>query len=145
MKQLQRISACMAKGENLAKFVIFTISLILIFGIPTSLIPNPIFHRMTPSTPLDYFFLLTTSFLGGLYFAIPASACPHDAKAAGGGILGLLAFACPVCDKLLVLLLGTTFLMAYFDPLRPILGAISILVLLIAINGKLQAKANGGK
>ena len=93
---------------------------------------------MTPSTLLDYFFLFTTALLGGIYLVLSASVCSNDVKAAGGGILGLLAFACPICDKLLVLLLGTTFLMAYFDPIRPVLGVVSIVLLLYAINKKLR-------
>ena len=135
--KLERLAAAFSDWKTLAKAALYAVAILLILGIPTALIPNPVFHRMTPSNALDYFFLLTTSLLAGAYLAIPAKTCPHDVKAAGGGVLGLLAFACPICDKLLVLLLGATFLMAYFDPIRPLLGVISIVLLLYAIDKKI--------
>ena len=136
--QLGILAAIFADSANLAKLILYFLGFALLLGIPTALIPNPIFHRMTPANMLDYVFLVSTALLGGIYLVIPATSCPQDTKAAGGGILGLLAFACPICDKLLVLLLGTTFLMAYFDPIRPLLGAVSIILLAYAIEKKLQ-------
>ncbi len=124
----------------LAKFVIYSIGLFIILGIPTALFPNPIipYTRMIPSNILDYVFLFTTSVLAGFYFALPKSnACNPNKSAFGGGIFGFLAFACPTCIQLLVLLFGYAFLFNILNPLRPIIGLLSIGFLLFAISKKI--------
>lgn len=114
----------------------------VLFGTVTDLIPNPWFGRMIPRTPFDYFFLIINSVLLGSYIAIHfykksvTKIC--DAATYSGGITGFLAFGCPVCNKILVLLLGTTALITYFEPWRPILGVISIFLLTGAIYFKVR-------
>lgn len=117
-------------------FVIGTSSVVLLFllfGIITDLIPNLWFIRMTEKTALDYFFLVLNSLFLGIIIALyyykknMPKACAVGTYS--GGIGGFLAFACPICNKLLVFLFGATALMAYLDPFRPILGFLSIGVL----------------
>ena len=52
------------------------------------------------------------------------------ACATSGGVLGFLAFACPVCNKLIVLVLGFSGAMTYFAPIQPMLGILGVLLLL---------------
>jgi hypothetical protein len=117
-------------------------SIFVLLGIVTDLIPNPWFVRMIPKTPFDYFFLIMNSVLLGSYIAIHfykksvTKIC--DTATYSGGITGFLAFGCPVCNKILVLLLGTTALITYFEPWRPILGIISIFLLTSAIYFKVR-------
>ncbi len=98
-------------------------------GIVTSLLPNPFFARMTPTSRLDYIFLTSSSLLLGAYVGVhyykknTIKKC--DTIATAGGVGSFFAFACPVCNKLLVFLFGATALMTYFEPYRPILGFIS--------------------
>jgi|SRR3989344_5399549 len=98
-------------------------------GIVTSLLPNSFFARMTPISTLDYVFLTSSSVLLGAYVGVhyykknTIKKC--DTVATTGGVGSFLAFACPVCNKLLVLLFGATALMTYFEPYRPILGFVS--------------------
>jgi len=99
------------------------------FGIVTVLIPNSFFVRMTPITSLDYIFLLSSSLPLGAYTGVhyykKNNVQKCNVAVATGGIGSFLAFACPVCNKLLVFLFGATALMTYFEPYRPVLGVVS--------------------
>ncbi len=52
-----------------------------------------------------------------------------DRLAFGGLVGGFLAISCPVCNAVLLALFGSSALMTYFDPLRPLLGAVSVALL----------------
>ena len=138
----QEILKIFADKGTLARAAAYSIGLLLLFGIPTALISNPIipFIRPIMATPFDYFFLVTTSLLGGVYLAIPARSCSVDRTASGGALLGFLAFGCPTCNYLLVLLLGYSLLLEVFDPLRPVIGLFSVVFLLHAISKKVEGK-----
>ena len=106
------------------------ITVFLVFGVVTALFSNPFFARMVPKSPLDYFFLITSSLLIGAYTGVhyykknTAKKCNYAAS--GGAVGGFLAFACPVCNQILLLLFGAPALMAYFEPVRPFLGFLSV-------------------
>ncbi len=118
-----------------------------VFGIPTALLPTPYFVRMVPTTVWDYFVWGGTSLLLGAWVALrlygraarAARALPPSPQAQGegmtiGGALGsVLAFGCPICNKVLVALLGASAVLAYVDPYRPAVGAISLAVLSLAV------------
>lgn len=57
----------------------------------------------------------------------PDATC--DACATGGALGGAFAFACPVCNHLLLALASSSAVMTYVDPLRPAVGALSTAVL----------------
>ncbi len=101
----------------------------LLLGIPTALIKTPFFTRMIPSTPLDYVFFILSSLLMGAYVGVhyykKNTATKCTALTTTGGVGSFLAFACPICNKLLVLLFGTTILMTYLEPYRPLIGVVS--------------------
>jgi len=117
--------------------VIVSVVLFFVLGSVSALIPNPFFVRMVESTSLDWIFLISSSVLLGIYTGIHyykktvVNACTTTSYA--GGIGSFLAFGCPICNKLLIILFGTTALMTYFDPYRSILGFGSIVILLVAI------------
>lgn len=119
-----------------------SVATVLLIGIPTVLIPNPWFARMLPTRPQDYAFLAVTALLAGLLaasYALPA-ACPlQEGKLSAGGFLSFLAVGCPICNKLVVLALGTTGAVTYFEPLQPILGLVSIALLGYALAVRLRA------
>lgn len=116
-----------------------TIFTALVIGIPTDVIPNPIFGR--PSTPvrsLDYAFLAISAILAGVLaasFAFPQTrACStQQGRATAGGLLTLLAVGCPTCNKLIVLAIGASGALNWFAPLQPMLGIASILLLLLSV------------
>lgn len=101
-------------------------------GIPTDVIPNPWFVRMTPAGTSNYFFWVASSVLTGALLAtyvLPRAARNRIAAAsAGSGYLGLLAVGCPICNKLVVALLGVSGAFTYFAPIQPVLGAIGLLL-----------------
>jgi hypothetical protein len=43
-------------------------------------------------------------------------------------VAGFLAFGCPICNAFLLALFSSSALMTYFDPLRPLLGAVSVVL-----------------
>lgn len=113
----------------------------LLIGIPTVLIPNTLFVRMTPTSPRDYSIWGLTVLLIAPLLALaslsPVSERRETLRAVGtgsgrtfaGGVLSFLAVGCPICNKIIVLLLGVTGAMTYFDPIRPLLGVASLLIL----------------
>lgn len=139
MKTFDPVISVFRNHETRLKAIGYSVLLFLLFGFGVALIPNPIFVRMIPSTLLDYFFLTTTSLLGGIYFALPdKKACTPDKTVLGGSLLGFLSFGCPTCNKLLFFMLGPVFLFSVFDPLRPLIGLLSLVVLGYAINKKAE-------
>lgn len=98
-------------------------------GIVTGLIPNPVYIRMVPITFLDYFFLITTSVLAGLYFGKKECRVIDSRVSALGGLTGFAAFGCPVCNAVFLAFLSSSAIMTHIYPLRPLLGVISTLAL----------------
>lgn len=105
------------------------VAVFLVFGLVSDLIPNGLYVRMVPGTLLDYTFLVATSVLAGVYIWQRATLQVEtgDYAATGSTLGGFLAFACPICNKAVLLLLGTATTMTVFDSLRPFLGAVSVL------------------
>jgi hypothetical protein len=112
-------------------------------GAPTDVIPNPLFGRMTPVQWWSYPILAATALLGGMVMAtyVRSPAQPAGlAKTAGGGLLSALAIGCPVCNKAVVLLLGSAGALTVWAPLQPILGLVSLGLLAWALRTRLAAE-----
>lgn len=110
---------------------VYSIGFFILFGIVTNLIQNKFFIRMTNATIWDYIFLILTSVLLGAYTSLGLYQRKHKSKicnttAYSGGVAGFLGFSCPVCNKILVLLLGVTGVLTYIEPYRPLIGSIGI-------------------
>jgi hypothetical protein len=111
----------------------------LLIGIPTDVIANPWFGRpSTPVRPQDYAFLAVTALLAGVLFAsyaIPRlQACSTaQGKSTLGGLFSFLAIGCPTCNKVIVLLLGSSGALTWFQPVQPFLGLLSIGLLGVAV------------
>lgn len=114
----------------------------LLVGIPTDLIPNPWFVRMLEARAQDYVFLAVAAVLGGALaatYALPA-ACPrYEGRFAAGGVLTALAVGCPICNKLVVLALGTSGAMTWFEPVQPLLALAAIALFAVALVSRVQA------
>lgn len=100
-------------------------------GLTTAIFENWFFVRMTPVRAQDYVIWILSSVLIGLivgsYFV--ASSTIGDGKILSGGLLSVLAVGCPTCNKLVVLLLGTTGALTFFAPLQLYIGIASVLLL----------------
>ncbi|MFC4541362.1 hypothetical protein ACFO5R_05420 [Halosolutus amylolyticus] len=118
------------------------VGVFVLFGLVTGLVPNPLYVRMVPRTPTDYLFLTLTALLAGVYTAQrlttevaepePQSGGESDGEdrlLLGGLVGGFLAVGCPICNVFLLALFSSSALMTYFDPLRPLLGAVSVAIL----------------
>ena len=111
-------------------------------AIPTAVIPNPFFVRMTPIRPQDFFFLAATSLLIGLIFStfgLPRSAVSCQNRTLGGGVLSTLAIGCPICNHIVVALIGISGALAYWAPLQPFLGTAAVLILIWTLRRRLQS------
>lgn len=132
------------KRKYLMIGAILTVFLILVMGVPTAMVPNPLFKRMIDVTILDYLFLFGVSILLGAFISIGLykrnSAGKEDYIAGGGGILGIFAFACPLCNAVLLSVFGSTFVASFFLPFKPWIGLISLAILSFAVLQKLKCK-----
>lgn len=125
--------------------VLIAFGFILLLGIPTAIIPTPWFIRMNEPTILDYSFLILESIMAGLYLILTYIQKERGVTgkcAVGGGMLGFLAFACPTCNKLLVLLFGTGLLINYFRPIQTYVGFVGLALLGVALYIKIQQVKN---
>jgi len=119
---LRRIVAAVVAG------LVFALAV----GVPTGLIPTPLYSRMTPVLWWNYPVWAATAFLGGLvvatYIRRPGDTAPRNglASASGGGLLAAFAVGCPLCNKLVVSLIGVSGALSIWAPLQPALGALSL-------------------
>ena len=130
-----------------------TVLVALLTGLPTVMIPNPVFTRMVPVTGWNRPVWLATSVLAGVLLAtyvrdgdLPDTSddAELDAPTRRGGVAGLLgylAIGCPVCNKLVVLALGTSGALSWFAPLQPLLAVLSIGLLVWALRTRLRTAA----
>jgi hypothetical protein len=54
-----------------------------------------------------------------------------------GGLLAFFAVGCPVCNKLVLLALGTSGAMSWFAPVQPFLAVASVVVMAWALHTRL--------
>lgn len=106
------------------------VGIALAFGILTVLIPNTFFTRMTLTHWYDYIFLLLTAVLGGaslgLWYYRKGIEQRCMVTNASGMVGGIFSFGCAICNKLLLLLFGVSGVLAYFMPIQPYLGVVSV-------------------
>lgn len=100
----------------------------LLMGTPTDVVANPWFTRMTPVRPLDVALLVLTSVTLGLLAAtyVRDRSGAGGAHGAAGGTLTALAIGCPICNKAVVALIGTSGALSWFGPIQPLIGALGL-------------------
>lgn len=137
----------------------------LIFGLVSAMIPNPVFGRSVAPEPFAYWVWLLSAPLMGLVLATyilptgPASTGRAQPLVMGdaaaierrstrlGGVASFAAFlaiGCPVCNKVALVLLGASGAMSFWAPLQPIVGATSLVLLVVTAAWRLRLRANGG-
>jgi hypothetical protein len=111
-----------------------------VIGIPTVLIPNPVFGREVPVLPWNYPVWIASSILAGMLAATyvrPSRGEEHvqevdntgDAPSRfgmAGGVLAWFAVGCPVCNKIALLALGYSGAITWFAPVQPFLAAAAL-------------------
>jgi hypothetical protein len=113
-------------------------------GIPTGVIRTSLYTRMTPVTWWDYpIWALSAAGLGLLaatYVKLGRADSGGSGRALGGGILSTFAIGCPICNKLVVALLGVGGALNYWAPIQPLLGLASIGLLLVTLAIRLRGE-----
>ena len=119
----------------------------LLIGIPTDVVPNPWFGRQIGVRGFDVVTLVALSIVTGALIATYTVAGDSGVVAPraglGSGILGWFAVGCPVCNKLVVALLGASGATSTFAPLQPLLGAAAVLLASAALVVRVRAIRRG--
>lgn len=111
----------------------------LAMGIPTGILATSWFSRMTPVTWWDYPFWAASSLLLGLTAATYLPVAPVEAPAKrvgrtiGATLLSVTAVGCPICNKLVVALVGVSGALNYFGPIQPLLALVSLILLSVGL------------
>lgn len=122
----------------------------LVIGLPTDVIPNPVFGRQgTPVEPWAIPVLAITAIFSGMLFATYLQAGDDvdngELDRPGrfgsfGGLLSFFAVGCPICNKLVVIALGTSGALTWFAPVQPYLGLVALGLLAWALRVRLRGE-----
>jgi hypothetical protein len=113
-------------------------------GVPTAVIGNPVFGRSVEVTawsmPVLVVSAVLTGLLVGTYVNPMGVLQEREVKVGGiGGLLSFFAIGCPVCNKLVLLAVGTSGAMNYFAPVQPFLAGVGVLLLTWALIVRLRS------
>ena len=121
----------------------------VLLAIPTAMIPNPVFGRDIEAPAWSYPALAITALLSGLLLATyvregePEEIASQDAKRfTVGGLLAFFAIGCPTCNKLVLIALGTSGAITWFEPVQPFLAVAGIAILGYALRRRLQTEVS---
>ena len=79
-----------------------------------------------------------------LHPAPPASEARGTTLGTLAGFGAFLAIGCPVCNKIALVLLGTSGALTIFAPIQPLIGAASLILLAGTLAWRLRSRARGG-
>jgi hypothetical protein len=137
----------MAAARLFAVAVLGALGTALLVGIPTDVVPNPWFGREIGVRTLDVLVLVVLSVLTGALVATYAVAGAAGAGAPragiGSGIVGWFAVGCPVCNKLVVTLLGASGVTSTFAPVQPFVGVAAVALAATALGLRARAIRRG--
>lgn len=162
---MRAVAAQLGDRRFLAWSATLGLAVLVAFGLVSAIIPNPVFGRSVAAEPFAVAVWVASAPLIGIILATyvlppagPSSAptrqlrkvtaAPEDGR---GGILGsvggfaaFLAIGCPVCNKVALLLLGTSGAMSVWAPLQPVVGAASLGLLAATAVWRLRTRSRGG-
>lgn len=117
----------------------------VVVGVPTAVVPNAFFGREVPVQWWNYPALALTALLSGLVLGTYLRPGPPAASGGRlgmiGGVLSFFAVGCPVCNKIVLLLLGTGGALSYWAPLQPLLALAAVALLAEAALRRLNAQS----
>ncbi|MDJ1134739.1 hypothetical protein [Streptomyces iconiensis] len=128
---------------------------VLAVGLPTAVIPNQLFARSVATPWWGYPVLAFTAVLAGMLLATyvrtgirtdggEEAHAPGERRASRlgtvGGLLSFFAVGCPVCNKLVLLVLGTSGALSVWQPLQPVLAVASLALLAFAVVRRLAGE-----
>ena len=128
-----------------AAAVVAAVATAVAVGVPTGIIDTPFYTRMTPVLWWNYPVWLATAALEGLvvgtFVRPPVRSDTGGRKAISGGFVSFLAVGCPICNKVVVLLLGVGGALSFFAPLQPYLAVASLALIAVALRQRLRYAA----
>jgi hypothetical protein len=119
----------------------------LLIGIPTAIIPTPIFGRVVAVTSWSVPVLIVTSILTGLLFAsyVKTEETNQEERSlkvgSFGGFLSFLAVGCPVCNKVALIALGSSGAIRIFAPMQPYFALVGIALLFYAVRKRILSES----
>lgn len=119
----------------------------LLIGLSTDVIPNGFFSRRIPVRASDVIVLVALSLITGALAATYGLATPNGAANQGAGVgagfLGWFAVSCPVCNKIVIALVGVSGATSVVEPLQPALGALAVALAAAALVTRVRAIRRG--
>ena len=61
-------------------------------------------------------------------------------RGVGAGLASTFAVGCPVCNKIVVALVGVSGALRYFEPLQPVMGAVGVVLLAVMLVVRLRGE-----
>ena len=117
----------------------------LAMGVPTGIVETSFYTRMTPVTWWNYPVWAISAVLVGLIAAtyvrvgsVSTAAPDRSRRTVGATVLSAFAVGCPICNKLVVALIGVSGALSYWAPLQPVLGLLSIGILAAGLAVRLR-------
>ncbi|MGI9598704.1 MAG: hypothetical protein ACR2QK_21245 [Acidimicrobiales bacterium] len=114
----------------------------IVIAVPSDLLDNPVFGRPIEPKPLDYLILAVTAALIGVILAIrpdrSADSERQETRTMVGGFVSFLAVGCPVCNQVVVALVGTSGALGWWAPVQPVVGLVAVGLLLYTLRMRLR-------
>jgi len=133
--------------------ILGTVASLTLLGLVSAIIPNPVFARMIPPDgPAIAVWIASAPLMGILIatsLAEPAAASAatgRDLSGSGftiGSLAAFFAMGCPLCNKIVLLALGTTGALNVFAPIQPLIGLGSLVLLAGTVVWSLRRRATG--
>jgi hypothetical protein len=145
--------------------VLWAVASVVAFGLVAAIIPNPVFGRQIPVETFAIAVWLISAPLMGLlgatytapgvtadaapapFVLAPATTAPDRDGTTLGAVASFgafLAIGCPVCNKVALVLLGTSGAMTIFAPLQPVIGAASLILLAGTLAWRFRLRTRAG-
>ncbi len=117
----------------------------LVIGVPTGVIESPFYTRMTPVLWWNYPVWVVSAALTGLIVASYVDSRSQSpgagtGRVTAGGLLSVFAVGCPICNKLVVALIGLSGALNFWAPIQPLLGVASLALLGLALRTRLRGE-----
>lgn len=116
---------------------------VVAIAVPTAMIQTPLFGRAVPVTPWAWPVLVVAGVASGLLLATyvrPQAADDGARVGAAGALLTFFAVGCPVCNKVVLVVLGTAGALQWFAPVQPLLAGAAIVLMLWAVRTRLRGE-----
>lgn len=128
-------------GKQAITAAVATALFAVVVAVPTDLIDTPVFSREIAPTSWSWPALAVSSLLAGVlvstYVGGGADDGPGRRSGMAGGLLTFFAVGCPVCNKLVLVALGSAGALTWFEPVQPLLQVAAIGLLAWALHQRL--------